>query len=84
MKYIKKLSLFSIKLNNNIFINVKEDIIITLYINNILIIDRSKIAIQRIKNKLNIKFYILDLELYIYYLDITVKRDYRSNIIYLR
>ena len=76
--------MFSIESNNNIFIDVKEDIIIILYIDNILIIDYSKIAIQRVKNKLNIKFHILDLRLYIYYLSITIKRDYYSNIIYLR
>ena len=56
----------------------------TLYINNILIINYNKIAIQRVKNKLNIKFYILDLRLYIYYLSITIKWDSYSNIIYLR
>ena len=78
------MNLFFIESNNNIFINVKEDIIITLYINNILIIDYNKIAIQRVKNRLNIKFYILDLRLYIYYLNITIKRNRRSNIIRLR
>ena len=56
----------------------------TLYIDNILIIDYNKTAIQRVKNKLNIKFYILDLRLYIYYLSITIKRNHRSNIIRLR
>ena len=83
MKYIKKLGLFSIESNNSVFIDVKEDIIMTLYIDNVLIIDRSKIAIQRVKNRLNIKFHILDLKLYIYYLSITVKRDRRSDIIRL-
>ena len=78
------MSLFFIESNNNIFIDVKEDIIITLYINNILIIDRSKIVIQRVKNKLNTKFYILNLRLYIYYLDITIKRDCYNNIIRLK
>ena len=42
---MKKLDLFSIELNNSVFINIKEDIIVTLYINNILIISYNKIVI---------------------------------------
>ena len=55
--------------------NVKKNIIITLYVNDILIIDLSKIGIQRIKKALNNKFYMFDLRPYVYYLDIIVKRD---------
>ena len=51
--------------------------------NNILIINYNKFAIRRIKDDLNIKFYIFDLESYIYYLDITIKRDRRVDIIRL-
>ena len=76
--------MFLIESNNSIFIDAKEDIIVILYINNIFITSRSKIAIQRVKNKFNSKFYISNLRLYIYYLDIIVKRDRRSNIIHLR
>ena len=63
--------------------NNKENIIIALYINNLLIINYNKIIIQAIKTAFNVKFYILNLKLYIYYLDIIIKRNRRINIIYL-
>ena len=55
--------------------NVKKNIIIVLYMNDILITDLSKIDIQRIKKALNDKFHMFDLRPYVYYLDIIVKRD---------
>ena len=42
---MKKLNIILIEFDNNIFMNIKKDIIITLYINNLLIIDRNKIII---------------------------------------
>ena len=63
--------------------NTKKDTIITLYMNNILIIDRNKSAIRRIKDGLNAKFHIFDLEFCVYYLDIIIKRDRRADIIRL-
>ena len=56
--------------------NLKTNIIITIYINNILIINFNKIDIKYIKNNFNIKFYILNLNLYIYYLNIIIKKSY--------
>ena len=64
--------------------NVKKNIIIALYVNNILIIDLSKIGIQRIKKTLNNKFYMFDLRPYVYYLDMIVKRDRVVDILRLR
>ena len=55
--------------------NVKKNIIIILYVNDILIIDLSKIDIQRIKKALNDKFHMFDLRPCVYYLNIIVKRD---------
>ena len=72
---MKKLKLYLIKLNKNVFINLKINIIMTFYINNIFIIDFNKINIKHIKNNLNIKFYISNLKSYIYYLDIIVKKN---------
>ena len=66
------------------FINFKKEIIITLYVDNILIINYNKIVIKRIKDVLNIKFHILDLRLYVFYLNIIVKRNYYNNIIRLK
>ena len=63
--------------------NIKLNIIITFYINDILIINFNKFDIQYIKNNFNVKFYILNLRLYIYYFDIIVKKDYYIEIIYL-
>ena len=54
-----------------------------LYINNILIIDRDKFTIRRIKDDLNVKFHIFDLKSYVYYLDIIIKRNRYIDIIYL-
>ena len=55
--------------------NVKKSIIVALYMNDILIIDLSKIDIQRIKKALNDKFHMFDLGPYVYYLDMIVKRN---------
>ena len=74
-KYIKKFELIFIESNESVFMNVKKNIIVALYVNDILIIDLSKIDIQRIKKALNNKFYIFDLKPYIYYLDMIVKRN---------
>ena len=51
--------------------------------NNILIIDRNKSTIQRIKDDFNVKFHIFDLRSYVYYLDIIIKRDRYIDIIRL-
>ena len=64
--------------------NVKKSIIIALYVNNILIIDLSKIDIQRIKKTLNDKFYMFDLRSYVYYLGIIVKRNRIVDILRLK
>ena len=65
------------------FINIKLNIIITFYINNVLIIDFNKFNIQRIKNNFNVKFYISNLKLHIYYFDIIIKKNRRIEIIRL-
>ena len=64
--------------------NIKKNIIIALYVNDILIIDLSKIDIQRIKKTLNNKFHISDLKPCVYYLDMTVKRDRVVDILRLK
>ena len=56
--------------------NFKLNIIVALYINNIQIIDFNKDDIKRIKKDFNIKFYIINIRLYIYYLDIIIKKNY--------
>ena len=64
--------------------NVKKNIIIVLYMNDILITDLSKIDIQRIKKALNDKFHMFDLGPCAYYLDMTVKRNRAADILRLR
>ena len=66
------------------FINLKKKIIITFYIDNVLIINHNKIVIKRIKDALNVKFYILNLKLCVFYLNIVVKRDHYNNNIRLK
>ena len=72
-----------IESNDSVFINIKKNIIVVLYINNILIIDLNKIDIQRIKKAFKIKFHISNLRSIVYYLDIAIKRDRIVDIIYL-
>ena len=60
------------------FIDSQTDIIIALYVDNVLITNFNRADIQRIKDALNVKFYIIDLRPYAYYLGITVIRD-RTN-----
>ena len=83
-KYIKKLELILIESNESIFINVKKSIIVALYMNDILIINLSKIDIQRIKKVLNNKFYMFDLRSCVYYLDMIVKRNRIVDILRLK
>ena len=64
--------------------NLKKEIIITFYVDNVLIINRNKAVIKRIKNALNVKFYISDLKLCAFYLSMIVKRNYYNDIIRLR
>ena len=81
---MKKLELVFIESNESVFMNVKKDITVALYINDILITDLSKIDIQRIKKALNNKFHMFDLRSYVYYLDIIVKRDRVVDILRLK
>ena len=83
-KYIKKLELILIESNESVFMNVKKNITVALYVNDVLIIDLSKIGIQRIKKALNGKFHMFDLGPCAYYLDMTVKRNRAADILRLR
>ena len=56
----------------------------TFYIDNVLIINRNKVVIKRIEDVLNVKFYMLNLRLCVFYLNMIVKRDRRNNIIRLK
>ena len=44
----------------------------------------NKVIIKRIKDALNVKFYILNLRLYAFYLSIIVKKNRYNDIIHLR
>ena len=68
-----------IVINLSIFIN--NIIIIIIYVNDILFINFDKINIQAIKNKLHKKFKMIDLNLYIYYFDITITKDRVNRIL---
>ena len=81
---MKKLDFNFIELNDNVFMNLKKEIIMTLYVDNVLIINRNKVVIKRIKNVLNVKFHILNLKLCVFYLNIIIKRNRYNNIIRLK
>ena len=66
------------------FINFKKKIIITFYIDDFLIINRNKVIIKRIKDVLNVKFYMLNLKLCVFYLNMIVKRNRYNDIIRLK
>ena len=75
INYIKDINLVFIDVDFNVFIDLIIDIIVALYVNDILIIDPFKTNIQRIKNALYAKFKMSDLDFCAYYLDIIVIRD---------
>ena len=64
--------------------NFKKKIIMTLYVDDVLITNHNKIVIKRIKNVLNVKFYMLNLKLCAFYLNIIIKRNRHNNIIRLK
>ena len=71
--YLKKLDFDSIAINYFVFIN--DIIIIIIYIDDILLIRSNKKKIAGLKEKLFIKFKIINLGGYVYYLNIIVIRD---------
>ncbi len=62
-----------LELNHSIFL--KNSIIITVYVNDLLLIDSSKSVIQCIKNKLNSVFNMTDLGSDTYYLSMWIKQN---------
>ena len=64
--------------------NFKKRIIMTLYVDDVLIINRNKVIIKNIKNVLNIKFHISNLKLCVFYLNMIIKKDRHNNIIRLK
>ena len=62
------------ELNHSIFL--KNNIIITVYVDNLLLIDSSKSVIQCIKNKLNSVFNIMNLKSVTYYLSMWIEQNY--------
>ena len=69
------------ELNHSIFL--KNSIIITVYINDLLLIGSSKSAIQRVKNELNLAFNMTDLGLITYYLSMQIKQNCTECTIHL-
>jgi len=59
------------ELNHSIFL--KNSIIITVYVDNLLLIDSSKSVIQCVKNKLNSVFNMMNLRFVTYYLSMQIE-----------
>ena len=81
---MKDIDLVLIDVDFNIFIDFIIDIIVALYVNNVLIINSFKADIQRVKNALYTKFKMSDLDSYAYYLNIIISRDRFNRTLRLR
>ena len=75
------LRFWCLKLNHSIFL--KNSIIITVYVDDLLLIDSSKSVIQCIKNKLNLIFNIMNLRSVAYYLSMQIEQNYTEHTIHL-
>ena len=78
---MKKIDFIFINIDFSVFIDLNIDIIIMLYVNNVLVIDSFRFKIQRIKNMFNIKFKMSDFDFYNYYLKIMKIRDRINRIL---
>ena len=72
---MKKLKLYFIEFDESVFMDLKTNIIVALYVDDIFIIDFSKVDIKRVKSDFNVKFHISDLRLCVYYLGMIVKKN---------
>ena len=81
---MKEIDLVFINVDFNVFINLIIDIIIALYVNDVLIIDPFKTDIQRVKDALYTKFKMSDLDFYAYYLNMIISRDRLNRTFRLR
>ena len=81
---MKKFDFNFIESNDNVFMNLKKKIIMTFYVDDVLIINHNKIIIERIKDVLNVKFHILNLRLCVFYLNMIIKRNHYNDIIHLK
>ena len=73
-----------ININFNVFIDFIINIIVALYVNNVLVIDFFKTDIQYVKNVLYAKFKMSNLNLCAYYLNIIVSRDRLNRTLHLK
>ena len=80
---MKELRLVLIKLDESVFINDKEDTIVALHVDDVLITAPNKAGIQRIKKALNGRFHMSDLGPCAYDLGMTVKRNRAAGILRL-
>ena len=61
--------------NFNVFIYNKKKIIMIIYVDDIFIAKFNRFVINKFKSAFNVKFRIMNLKLYIYYLNIKIMRD---------
>jgi hypothetical protein len=62
---------------------MKDDIMIAIYVNDLILTEFDLAVIFRLKNALNERFEMSDLELCIYYLDMKIFRDRRLKLLAL-
>ena len=61
--------------NFNVFIYNKKKIIMIIYVDDIFIAKFNRFVINKFKSAFNVKFRIMNLKSYIYYLNIKIMRD---------
>ncbi len=80
-KFLFSLDYVSLNVEFNVF--MKDDIMIAIYVNDLILTEFDLAVIFRLKNALNERFEMSDLELCIYYLDMKIFRDRRLKLLAL-
>ena len=82
-EYIKEISLVPIDADFSVFTDTETGTIVALYVDDVIVTGPSRPDIQRIKDALNTKFQMSDLEPCSYYLGMIVTRDRANRILRL-
>jgi hypothetical protein len=82
--YLKKLEFKRIELNHEVFIFFDTEIIVTVYVNDLLLFESDIKEIRRIQNELNSRFQMTDLRELSHYLEIKIIISSDRNVITLK
>ena len=79
INFLKKHDFLSLNVNQNVFFNDK--IIIVIYVNDFLIVEFNKKFIQQVKQVLNERFQMTNMNFLVYYLNMNVIKDKQQRIL---